>query len=356
MNHMTARTMNIIMTGLIAAVLLAGCGKSGGKAPESGAAETAAVETANPALAGRPVGICLGQAADGDQARLRDALTEALTARGFSAESISVTDAGGSSDRLAEQADAFISSPVDILIVLPARAEDMAAITDKAGSAEIPLIYMETFPEDGEQARWEAGLQVTFAGPDAGAKGRAQGQLAADMTLAVLDVNGNGAIDYVLVNGDTALPETMTGSDALMKALEENCTVNCLDELAAYGDRVTARQVTANALGQFGPQAEIIICGNDNMALGAADAAAESGRKVGTDLFIIGGDAAKGGIEAVQAGTISGTVTRDYAGEAAKAAEAAAGYLEGTYSGHLSVCEYRRVTAENAQDALARLG
>lgn len=355
MKHMTARTLKLFVAGLMAAALISGCGKKGGEEAQPEAAETAAVETANADLAGRPVGICLGSAADAEQASLREALTEALTARGFSAENISVTDADGSSARLAEQVDAFISAPVDVLIVLPARAEDVAAITDKASAAEIPLIYMDTFPDDGERARWEAGLRVTFVGPDAGAKGRAQGQLAADLTLAVLDANGNGAIDYVLVNGDTALPETRASADALMKTLEETCTVNCLDELTAFGDRVTARQVAGNALGQFGTQAELIICGNDNMALGAADAAAESGRGVGTDLFIIGGDAARGGIEAVQAGTISGTVARDLSAEAAKAAEAASGYLAGTYSAHLSVGEFMRVTAENAQDALARL-
>lgn len=356
MTHLTARTLKILMAGLIASALISGCGKKAGEDATPETAETSAAVTANPAMADRKVGICLSSASDAGQGKLGDALTEALIARGFNAENISVTDAGASSDSLAQQADAFISTPVDVLIVSPVQSADMPSLTDKAAAAKIPLIYINTFPEEGEQARWEDGLAVTFAGPSAGARGRAQGALAAEMTLEVLDVNGNGAIDYVLVNVDSSLPETRADSEALMKVLEETCTVNCLDELSAYGDRVTARQAAENALGQFGTQAELFVCENDTMALGAADAAAGSGRTVGTDLFIIGGNASKGGAEAVQAGTISGTVTRDLAGEAAKAAEAAEGYLAGTYTAHMSECDHMRVTAENAQEALARLG
>jgi methyl-galactoside transport system substrate-binding protein len=91
------------------------------------------------------------------------------------------------------------------------------------------------------------------------------------------------------------------------------------------------------------------------MALGALQSIQSAGRKVGTDIYLVGVDALTEVVEYVISGDITGTVFNDHFAQADGAADAAIRYLNGEGNEHNIQCDYTKVTQENAQALLDSL-
>ena len=92
------------------------------------------------------------------------------------------------------------------------------------------------------------------------------------------------------------------------------------------------------------------------MALGALEAIKAAGRTVGEDIYLVGVDALDAALDAVKAGTMTGTVLNDAQGQAAKAVECMEALLAGTTyaEGEQSVyVDYVKVTSSNVADFMA---
>ena len=98
--------------------------------------------------------------------------------------------------------------------------------------------------------------------------------------------------------------------------------VNKLDEQVGMWDQAQGQQLVANALSQYGNDIEVVFCNNDAMALGALQAIEAAGRKVGTDIYLVGVDALTEVVEDVISGTITGTVFNDHISQSHSAADA----------------------------------
>ena len=57
---------------------------------------------------------------------------------------------------------------------------------------------MKRSRRDGQITTWD----VTYVGCDARQSGTFQGEMISDLGLDTVDLNGNGKIDYVMVEGD----------------------------------------------------------------------------------------------------------------------------------------------------------
>lgn len=241
-----------------------------------------------------------------------------------------------------------------MLIINPVNSSSAETITDKVVEAGIPLVYINREPDEAEQKRWaDNDWNVTYVGCDARQSGTFQGEMIVDLGLEAVDFNGNGKVDYIMVEGDPENVDAQYRTEFSVKALTDaGWEVECLSDQVGNWQQDQAQQIVANALGQYGNDVEVVFCNNDAMALGALQAIQSAGRTVGTDIYLVGVDALSEALEDVLAGTMTGTVFNDHFSQSHSAADAAINYIKGAGNEHYIGCDYVKVTAENAQEIL----
>ena len=305
-------------------------------------------------LSDKKVGVCIYQFSDNFMTLFRTELENYLIELGFSKDNITIQDGANDQATQSNQIDAFIADGVDLLIINPVNSSSAESITDKVVAANIPLVYVNREPGEDEEKRWEDnGWNVTYVGCDARQSGTMQGEIIADLGLDTIDKNGNGKVDYIMIEGDPENVDAKYRTEFSVKALEDaGLEVNQLDDQVGNWDQATAQQLVANDLSQFGDDVEVVFCNNDAMALGALQAIQSAGRTVGTDIYLVGVDALSEALEDVLAGTMTGTVFNDHFSQSHSAADAAINYITGAGNDHYIGCDYVKVTKDNAQDVL----
>ncbi len=380
---MKKKLLSIVLASTMCLGLLAGCGGSSGaaaggeaaapaadsgaaaEAPAEEAADTAAAETADAAatatdgdLSTKKVGVCIYQFSDNFMTLFRTELESYLVGLGFDKANITIQDGANDQATQSGQIDNFIADGVDVLIINLVNSSSAATVTDKVVAAGIPLVYINREPDADEEARWEANnWKVCYVGCDARQSGTMQGEIISDIGLEKIDMNGNGKIDYIMIEGDPENVDAKYRTEFSVKALTDaGLEVNCLDDQVGMWDQVKGQELVSNALSQHGNDIEVVFCNNDAMALGALQAIQTAGRTVGTDIYLVGVDALTEVVEDVIAGTITGTVFNDHISQAHSSADAAVTYLTGGENEHYIGCDYVKVTSENAQSILDSLG
>ena len=374
---MKRKVVSVILAMTMVASMAAGCGSSSdtttsdnattttdnaATTDEAAATEAAdaadaaadATDTANADLADKKVGVCIYQFSDNFMTLFRGELENYLVSQGFSKDNITIVDGANDQATQTNQIQNFITQGVDVLIINPVNSSSAETITDMVVEAGIPLVYINREPDASEEQRWEDNnWDVTYVGCDARQSGTYQGELIGDMGLDAIDFNGNGKVDYIMIEGDPENVDAQYRTEYSIKSLEENgYEVNCLDDQVGNWDQATAQQLVANSLSQHGDDIEVVFCNNDAMALGALQAIESAGRTVGEDIYLVGVDALSEALEDVIAGTMTGTVFNDHFSQSHSAADAAINYITGAGNEHYIGCDYVKVTQENAQDIL----
>ncbi len=375
---MKKKAISVILSLTMVAAMVAGCGnkteetsapqETEAEAPaetpaeaedttggeEADATEGEAAPAGNADLADKKVGVCIYQFSDNFMTLFRTELQNYLVSLGFSADNITISDGANDQATQTGQIDNFITAGVDVLIINPVNSSSAETITDKVVAAGIPLVYINREPDEDEEARWEENnWDVTYVGCDARQSGTFQGELIGDLGLETIDKNGNGKIDYIMVEGDPENIDAQYRTEFSVKALTDaGFEVNCLTDQVGNWAQDQAQQIVANALGQYGNDVEVVFCNNDAMALGALQAIDAAGRKVGEDIYLVGVDALSEALENVISGTMTGTVFNDHFSQSHSAADAAVNYLTGAGNDHYIGCDYVKVTQDNAQEIL----
>ena len=348
---MKKKLLGVLLATAMIATTFVGCGN---KADTSAPADTATEDTADSALADKKVGVCIYQFSDNFMTLFRTELENYLISKGFSKDNISIQDGANDQATQTNQIQNFIADGVDVLIINPVNSSSAETITDMVVDAGIPLVYINREPSADEEQRWaDNNWNVTYVGCDARQSGTMQGEMIVDLGLEKIDMNGNGKVDYIMIEGDPENVDAQYRTEFSIKALEDaGLEVNCLDDQVGMWDQATAQQLVANSLSQNGNDIEVVFCNNDAMALGALQAIQAAGRTVGTDIYLVGVDALSEALEDVIAGTITGTVFNDHFAQSHGAADAAINYLTGGTNEHYIGCDYVKVTSENAQAIL----
>lgn len=373
---MKKKVVSIILSLTMVAAMVAGCGNkteeasapqeteaeapaeaedtTGGDEADAATTEGEAAPAGNADLADKKVGVCIYQFSDNFMTLFRTELQNYLVSLGFSADNITISDGANDQATQTGQIDNFITAGVDVLIINPVNSSSAETITDKVVGAGIPLVYINREPDADEEKRWEENnWDVTYVGCDARQSGTFQGELIGDLGLETIDKNGNGKIDYIMVEGDPENIDAQYRTEFSVKALEDaGFEVNCLTDQVGNWAQDQAQQIVANALGQYGNDVEVVFCNNDAMALGALQAIDAAGRKVGEDIYLVGVDALSEALENVLNGTMTGTVFNDHFSQSHSAADAAVNYLTGAGNDHYIGCDYVKVTQDNAQEIL----
>lgn len=249
------------------------------------------------------VGICYRENENSANAAYRAALEDALTRQGYK---LIVTDADGDQAKqltfIAELAD----KKCDILVVEPVMSEAVEELKSAVQSTGLPVVLCN---RELDMSLWEDCPNVSYVSAELAQAGTLQGQMVLQLPDSG-DINGDGIISYITISGPDNTKRGQLHSqtaDAALSAAEAH-------KLAAvYGDWTvdSGRKLCKQELAEFGKDIEVILCGNDQMAIGAVQAIADGGRTVGKDVYLFGIDGEPDALELIQEGSVTGTAARD---------------------------------------------
>ena len=167
------------------------------------------------------------------------------------------------------------------------------------------------------------------------------------------DINGDGKVSYIMIQGDPENVDAQYRTEFSVKALTDaGMEVEELLKQRGDWDQAKAQQIAQDALNQYGDKIDVVFCNNDAMALGALQAIEAAGRTVNKDIYLVGVDALVEVVENVMNDKMTGTVFNDYFGQAHTAADKALDFVNGKDVDNVYMVDYVKVTTENAGDIL----
>ena len=185
---------------------------------------------------------------------------------------VSISDAQESQNTQNEQIDRFLSLGYDVLCVNLVDRTDAARVVDKAREADVPLVFFNREPVQEDIDAWD---KVYYVGSDARQSAQLQAQIVLDLwesDPAALDRNGDGVLQYMMLEGESRHQDAVIRTEVSVQTLREaGVPLERVESGIANWDRNQAAALTESALLEY-PEIELILCNNDDMALGAADA------------------------------------------------------------------------------------
>lgn len=318
---MKKKLLSVLLCLAMVATMFAGCGGSGAA---SGDGTTT-----------YDVGVAIYQFDDNFMTLYRNEIEAYFKTLETDTVKYNVTIVDGKND-MATQTDqikTFITQGMDVIICNLVQTSSAELIIDEVVAADIPLVLINREPlgDNGDESY--AGIldnpNVCYVGADARQSGTYQGEIV----LALPDkgdINGDGKVSYVMIQGDPENPDAQYRTQYSIKALTDaGMEVECLVDQVGMWATDKGQEIAATALSQHGDAVEVIFCNNDGMALGAAAAIEAAGRTVGEDIYLLGVDALEECQEMVKNGTMTGTVLNDHIGQSHTAVDVAIKALNG---------------------------
>lgn len=262
-------------------------------------------------------------------------------------------DANSNQTTQTEQVDTAIAKGARLLIVniVDTGSDDAAKkIISKAKSADIPVIFFNRSVSEEVVKSYD---KCVFVGTDYEMAGHMQGELIGNYiasNLKAVDLNGDGAVSYVLFKGQQGNAEAEARTKYSVIDANKILADNGIPELKFYdkanGDGYLVDQGgnwSAQAANDYmktilsaysesgGNMVELVIANNDEMALGAISALQEIGynKPGGKTIPVFGVDATEAAIAKINEEAMTGTVKQDAAGMAMAITDIAENMLEG---------------------------
>ena len=222
---------------------------------------------------------------------------------------LSIADGQSNQTLQMEQVDRFLDWGCDVLCVNMVDRTAAAVIVDKAEEAGVPVIFFNRQPVEEDLQRWE---KAYYVGPRGEQSGIFQGQIVWEQwqeDRERVDRNGDGVLQYVMLEGEPSHQDALLRTEYSIKTLTNaGVLVEKLASDTANWNRGQAAAKMSQWHQEFGSQIEAVFANNDDMALGAIDVLLEAGVAPEEMPVIVGVDATAPALEAMAAGTLSGTV------------------------------------------------
>ena len=186
----------------------------------------------------------------------------------------------------------FINQGVDALVVSPCKPEAMGNIVDKAKEKNIPVIILDI--GDGGSDKDAIVVSDMFGG------GQIAGKYAIDL-LTEKNVTGK---EYAIIKCE----ESATYAIKRGQGFEDKMNAagyTKVKELTANSDQTEGNTAMKDILAA-NPNVVAVFCENDNMALGAAAAVDQAGKK--GEILVFGFDGNDDAIAAIKDGSMAGTI------------------------------------------------
>lgn len=222
---------------------------------------------------------------------------------------LDIQDAKGSQNTQNNQVERFISLGCDVMCINPVDRTAASAMIDKAMTAGIPVVFFNRQPVEEDMARWD---QLYYVGAVAKESATLQGSIVVDQYRkdpSSLDRNGDGVVSYVMLEGESSHQDSLIRTEWSIQTLKDGgVPIEKLTGGIANWERSQASALMEQWLEEYPDMIELVVCNNDDMALGAIDALERAGKK---NVRLVGIDGTTPGVEAVQAGKLMGTVSAD---------------------------------------------
>ena len=352
------KTLALALAVVMSLGLLAGCGGKETKDPannggssnggSSQSQQGGGSDASEPTIPeGGTVGVCIYKFDDAFMTTYRNSLQEILKSKGYK---VTVVDGNNDQAKQNEQINTFITQKVDALIINPVMTSAADQIIDTVKNAGIPTVLINREPTAEQMSAYD---KLVYVGCNAAQSGTFQGELILE-TANQGDINGDGVINYIMIQGDPENIDAQLRTEYSVKALTDaGKEVKQLNLTRGDWDRNRGQEIAANDLAQFGDKIEVIFCNNDDMAIGALQSIQAAGRKVNEDIYLVGVDALDAALNEVMNGNMTGTVLNDAVGQATEAVNQMEALLGGATfsSGSQSVyVNYVKVTPDNVGD------
>ena len=120
-------------------------------------------------------------------------------------------------------------------------------------------------------------------------------------------------IQYIMLKGEPGHQDAELRTKFSVQAITDaGIKVDKLAEDTAYWDRPKAVEKMKAFLAKFGEKIELVLCNNDDMALGVIEALRQEGYFTGSKFMpVVGVDATAPALQALEQGTLLGTVLND---------------------------------------------
>lgn len=224
---------------------------------------------------------------------------------------LDVMDAKGSQNTQNNQAERLIALGCDVLCVNIVDRSVASLLIDKAMEADIPIVFFNREPVEEDLNRWE---KLYYVGADAKKSAVLQAQILVDAykkNPESLDRNGDGMVSYVMLEGESSHQDSLIRTEWSIQTLKSGgVPLKKLSGGIANWERSQASAMMEQWLKEYPGEIELVICNNDDMALGAIDAIERNGIPAGA-MKLVGIDGTPAGKEAIRSGKLFGTVECD---------------------------------------------
>lgn len=234
---------------------------------------------------------------------LKDMVVQEANNQGFE---VIVVDAQNDSAKQNNDVEDLLQKGVDALLINPTDSSAISAAVQNANTIGIPVITIDRSADKGDVASLIASDNISG------------GKMAAQY---IIDTLGEGAVVAELegIPGTSAARERGEGFHSLA-----DTKLNVVVKQAADFDRTKGLNVTENLL-QGNPNIQAVFAQNDEMALGAVEAVASSGK----NIVVIGFDGSADALKAIKEGKLSATIAQQFDLIGQKAVQTAADILSG---------------------------
>ena len=186
---------------------------------------------------------------------------------------INVLDAKGSLNNQSNQVDKFVAQNYDVICVNMVDRTAASMIIDKAKAANIPIIFFNREPVEEDMARWN---KLYYVGSQAEQSGEMQANIiinAYKKDMHKIDKNGDGKIQYVMLEGEPGHQDTSIRTEYCIKTITKNGIEleKLADDTANWQSDQASTKMT-QWIKEFGDKIEVVFSNNDDMALGAINA------------------------------------------------------------------------------------
>lgn len=267
---------------------------------------------------------------------------------------INIVDAKGSLINQSNQVDKFVAQNYDVICVNMVDRTAASMIIDKAKSANIPVVFFNREPVEEDMERWN---KLYYVGAQAEQSGELQAGIimnAYEKDNRIVDKNGDGKIQYVMLEGEPGHQDALIRTEYCIKTLtQKGIELEKLADDTANWQNAQANTKMTQWIKNFGNKIEVVFCNNDDMALGAIQALENSG--LTEKPLVVGIDGLPKALEAVKNGSMLGTIINDSKKQASSifnlaytlATNGDVNSVEGLEKGKYIRTQHTQVTSEN---------
>lgn len=246
-----------------------------------------------------------------------------------------VLDAGGDVARQIGQVRNLIQQQMDAIIIWPTNGQAVIPAIRQAHGAGIPVVVTNSKIA-------EAGLEfiAAFSGPDNVRQGISSAEMMCDA------LGGEGQI--VQISGQPGYTTAMERATGFEERLAEACpNVELMETQPGNWNRERAQRVMEDFLTKY-DRIDGVYAGDDNMGVGALNAAKGAGRA--DEIMFIGATNFAVGYDAIERGEYYGSIYQSPVDDAEAALQTALAVLAGEEVPKMNFFDTPKITAENLEE------